>query len=277
MDVRRMKSGTDELTHHGVKGQRWGVRRYQNYDGTYKNSNGNYRTNRKKTTTGNSKGVKRRGDGLNGPTIVTATSIDSNGQKTNKHFAYKSNDKLKKNQIGCKVTTNAKGEQVYSLQFKDQNALLDFYSSPAGKTLLEDPTAIETLAKTANAKGYLEFDEKYMNSANGGSFPYAGFTNLSEEEQMNPGMIGTNQEKIEDNDPIKTDEGPHKEIDMAASIAAGETFNNQQITANKISKAIEIGKSIVTHTVEALTMTPVKSSKKIAEVGWNFIKKKLNI
>ena len=32
MEVRRIK--TDELYHHGVKGQRWGVRRYQNPDGT---------------------------------------------------------------------------------------------------------------------------------------------------------------------------------------------------------------------------------------------------
>lgn len=26
---------TDELRHHGIVGMRWGVRRYQNYDGTY--------------------------------------------------------------------------------------------------------------------------------------------------------------------------------------------------------------------------------------------------
>ena len=28
------ESDTDELTHFGIKGQRWGIRRYQNKDGS---------------------------------------------------------------------------------------------------------------------------------------------------------------------------------------------------------------------------------------------------
>lgn len=32
MEIRRINP--DELYHHGIKGQRWGVRRYQNADGT---------------------------------------------------------------------------------------------------------------------------------------------------------------------------------------------------------------------------------------------------
>ena len=32
--LRRLHPMSNILVHHGVKGQRWGVRRYQNYDGT---------------------------------------------------------------------------------------------------------------------------------------------------------------------------------------------------------------------------------------------------
>lgn len=30
-----MNDYLDYLQHHGIKGQKWGIRRYQNYDGTY--------------------------------------------------------------------------------------------------------------------------------------------------------------------------------------------------------------------------------------------------
>lgn len=35
MDRKLIKAGEQFLYHHGIKGQKWGVRRYQNEDGSY--------------------------------------------------------------------------------------------------------------------------------------------------------------------------------------------------------------------------------------------------
>lgn len=63
MVVRRLSS---ELYHHGIKGQRWGVRRFQNTDGSLtKAGRQQYGIgDGRKKSTGKSKGVHRRGEGL---------------------------------------------------------------------------------------------------------------------------------------------------------------------------------------------------------------------
>lgn len=51
---------SDELYHHGIKGQRWGIRRYQNEDGSLTTA-GKLRYGAQKVTEALSKGLKRVG------------------------------------------------------------------------------------------------------------------------------------------------------------------------------------------------------------------------
>lgn len=54
-------SDSDYLMHHGVKGQKWGVRRFQNYDGTWKDAGKRLRnySNKALNDTANSIGVRK--------------------------------------------------------------------------------------------------------------------------------------------------------------------------------------------------------------------------
>ena len=89
MVVKRIRN--DELYHHGVKGQRWGVRHYQNPDGSLTNAG------RERYSTGKSKGVHRRGEGLGtGPTGRTDSYI---GRKANNRFTNEYKKQLKSNGI----------------------------------------------------------------------------------------------------------------------------------------------------------------------------------
>lgn len=200
MEVRRLRSGNlnGELYHHGVKGQRWGVRRYQNYDGTYKTSSESSNTKhqygtthttqvnntvgytingRKKTTTGNSKGVNRR------KKVDTGNTMASGKRKTggNTHAAFAANE-------------------LY------------------------------------------EYEKKKKDKEN----------------------FGGAQWQKEDENPTQPEASAVGDVDMTASIAAAEAYNNQLIASAKIEKAINTGITVATTIVKGLRMTPLSSSKKLA-------------
>lgn len=88
-----VKRINDELYHHGVKGQRWGRRRYQNSDGTLTaQGRGRYdqpSSGRTKVTTGYSKGVHVRKGVLGQKESVSTYEDDKKYGLFNDHFQQK--------------------------------------------------------------------------------------------------------------------------------------------------------------------------------------------
>jgi hypothetical protein len=90
----------DELYHHGIKGQRWGIRRYQNYDGSYTQAGlkryykaeGEY--NDAKANYKSTKAAYRSGNASKYDVNVAKNNYKTSKRNLNKHYKHLKQDKL---------------------------------------------------------------------------------------------------------------------------------------------------------------------------------------
>lgn len=90
----------DELYHHGIKGQRWGIRRYQNFDGSYTqaglkryyNSEKNYQTAKEHYRT--TKSNYKQGSATKYDVNVAKSDYKMAKQRMNKDYRHLKQDKL---------------------------------------------------------------------------------------------------------------------------------------------------------------------------------------
>lgn len=198
MEVRRLNN---ELYHHGIKGQRWGVRRFQNEDGSltnageqrYNTGNNQYTkvtatsSERKKYSTGNSKGVKKRGEGLGtGPVgredrYIGRTDVAGEGRMNDEYMSWaKAQNKpsqvtkyesiqfdydnsLKNSQVGYKVTGEdpKEGGGTYSFTFKDGDTC-EKWKKAIGLDEDSLTSVYEDLKKQGTVNGQSPEDRLYM-------------------------------------------------------------------------------------------------------------------
>lgn len=114
---------TDELYHHGIRGQKWGVRRYQNTDGSYKsgaqgryNDDGSPGVNKSRRTSGGKSSGGRKSSNVKTGSKKEAKASKSKGPK-------KKMSTKKKVAIGLGVAgaaLAAYGAYKYSNHIKDQ-------------------------------------------------------------------------------------------------------------------------------------------------------------
>lgn len=138
---------TDELYHHGIKGMKWGVRRYQNADGTltaagkkrYANPDGSL----------NEKGKKKFGD-----SVVTAEKAKASSKTSSED-----SDSTKKRQEASEMSDKELKDRVNRLRnedaYKDLSKKLG-YDIP--KTELD-----ATIAEMEKQKKYLELQRDIKN------------------------------------------------------------------------------------------------------------------
>lgn len=227
MEIKRIKP--DELYHHGIKGQRWGVRRYQNTDGSL-TSRGRQQygvSNGRKTSTGKSKGVHRRGEGLGTGPVGRSDKYAGRleGKFTSEYNTFDQANRKKKGNGNTKYIHNYQSLTCdYDASLPPNTVKFEYVTMPdgskVGKMKVRNEKSLEgllpivdnisnssnvgtdALIAALEAKGELTYDPSAANS----DTPFAAFTSLSSEEQLMPGTILANDEepKAEEENKKKT-------------------------------------------------------------------------
>lgn len=121
---------TTELYHHGIKGQKWGVRRFQNPDGTLTEA-----------------GKRRYGTAENFESGKTLKKIKKERAKIDKAVKSGDADAVRKN--ASKMTPQELQEAISRIQYDTKIAELKTQQVAAGKAKLAEIVAVGTTVKNA--------------------------------------------------------------------------------------------------------------------------------
>lgn len=264
MIVRRIKD--DELYHHGVKGQRWGVRHDPEPSGgdPRRASGGKKKvvyTNRLKYTTGKSKGVKRREK-------VQKTNYNGNATGWKNSFDY--NSKMKKNTVKFSQQATAAGGNVAGMQFKDQKSAEEL--SRIVQRILEESSNPEIANAAIEALAYkygeLEYDESKYNP----TAPFMVFTNISKEDQLMPGNALVGKREVKQAKVLKENIGKNGMPSDVAEIARRTDYHakpkekvKQDYVSNGAPSSIKKSKQIK----KMINIGKPRSSHSTASAGTN--------
>lgn len=291
MVVRRIKN--DELYHHGIKGQRWGVRHYQNPDGSLTNAG------RQRYSTGKSKGVHRRGEGLGtGPIGRIDTYFGKQKQSRftdeyRKHLkggginevSFGFDHNLKENRITY-VRTETKDGPNYRLKFKDQksqdtwlrsmqlddDSLYDMMKADIDSGLSEDEVIynvtrfmddrLTTTIKLCEQKGYLDYN---VNGENyNPNYPYTVYTNFDS-------TIGQLMPATELYPEVFEDVG----VDLGINSRKKQYLKDAKETMDNVKKMIAHNKKLSTK-VKRFIQSVKEVNQERVEKGKAFLKKLFN-
>lgn len=300
MVVRRIKN--DELYHHGIKGQRWGVRHYQNPDGSLTNAG------RQRYSTGKSKGVHRRGEGLGfngispdkltGPVGRKDAYIGKllDGRFTNDYKDYLKSQQindisfgfdhnLKSNRITYKKVDTKDGGN-YTIQFKDKqshdtwlktmqlddesitNFLINEMKAGASQEEAVNDVAtymssrLTTNIKLLEKKGYMDYD---VNSEDyNPNYPFTAYTNFDS-------TVGQLMPATELYPEVFEDAG----VDLGINSRRKQYLQDARDTMRNVKKMIAHNKKLSTK-VKRFIQSVKEVNQERVEKGKAFLKKLFN-